>query len=93
MLFILFGTMLNEINMLHKVTSIFFKEGVSEVERKAQLAQLLFFQSLQAGKLWECWQGLQSSFFRAHVSEKYEKRLTSEGTESLDYLKSYFAKN
>jgi len=93
LLFVLFGTMLNEINMLHKITYLFRKDTVSEVERKAQLAQHLFFQTLLVGKLWECWQCLQSCFFRTGASKDYEKRLNREGRESLEYLKSYFGKN
>lgn len=92
-LFILFGTMLNEINMLHKVTYLFHKKEVSEVERKAQIAEHLFFQTLLVGKLWECWQCLQSSFFRTRASKEYENRLNQEGKDSLEYLKRYFGKD
>jgi hypothetical protein len=92
--FILLGTMLNEINMLNKViASLSPKAGVSDVEHKADLAQLLFFQALLAGKLWECWLGLKSSFFGAQVSKKYESQLSTDGRESLDYLKEYFGRN
>jgi hypothetical protein len=92
-LFIVFGTMLNEINMLHKIIYLFHNDGVSEAERKAQLAQHLFFQTLLVGKLWECWRCLQTSFFRTQASKEYEHRLNGEGKESLEYLKSYFGKN
>jgi hypothetical protein len=49
--FILLGTMLNEINMLNKViASLSPKEGVSDVEHKADLAQLLFFRAGPSGR-------------------------------------------
>ncbi len=92
-LFIVFGTILNEINILHKIMYLFNKDVVSEVERRAQITQRLFFQTLLVGKLWECWQCLQSTFFRGRVAKEYENRLNKEGTESLDFLKSYFSKN
>jgi len=91
-LFVVFGTMLNEINVLHKVTYLFHKDEVSEVERKTQLAQHLFFQTLLVGKLWEFWLSLRSSFFGTQLSEEYENLLNQQGKESLEFIKRYFSK-
>lgn len=87
------GIMLNEINMLHKITYFSKKEGVSEIEEKAQTTQSLFFHSLLIGKLWECWKSLQKTFFKCGLSKQYEQLLNNKGKESLNNLKNYFGKN
>jgi len=91
-LFILLGTMLNEINMLHKLTYLVHKEGTSDVERKAHIAQSLFFQTLLVGKLWECWKALEAGFFGTLLSKKYEPKLDARGKASLQKIKRHFGK-
>lgn len=87
------GTMLNEINMLHKITYFCKKEGVTDTEKKGQNAQSLFFHSLLIGKLWECWDALRKTFFKGGLSKEYEQLLSDEGKASLGNLKKYFGKN
>ena len=83
---------LNDINILHKTTTISNKTVGSEVERKAQNSQSLFFLMLLAGKLFEGWDLLQKSFFGSNLSKKYENQFPKDAQNSLRDLKNYFGK-
>ena len=84
---------LNDINILHKTTTI--SNGIvdSEIERKAQNSQTLFFFILLAGKLFEGWNLVQASFFRSKLSKTYTTHLPSRAQDSLKNLKKYFGNN
>jgi hypothetical protein len=84
---------LNDINILHKTTKISNKFIESEVERKAQNSQTLFFFILLTGKLFEGWDLLKTSFFRSKVSKSYEVLLPKVAQDSLKKLKNYFGNN
>jgi hypothetical protein len=83
---------LNDINILHKTTTISNHNVESEVERKAQNSQSLFFLMLLTGKLFEGWELLQKSFFGSKLSKKYENLLPEDAQNSLRDLKNYFGK-
>lgn len=92
-LFLQVGTILNEINILHKVTYFSNKKGIGEIENKGQTTQSTFFLSILIGKLWEAWETLSTSFFRTNLSNKFEEKLDLEGQQSLQIIKKYFGKN
>lgn len=81
---------LNDINILHKTTTISNKAIESEIERKAQNSQTLFYFMLLSGKLFEGWGLLQSLFFRGKLSIVYEPILPKDAQDSLKELKKYF---
>jgi len=85
-------SLLNDINILHKTTTISNKDVGSEVERKAQNSQSLFFLMLLTGKLFEGWQLLRRSFLNSELAKKYENLLPEDAKNSLRDLKSYFGK-
>jgi len=91
-LFFQIGNMLNEINMLHKITYFCNKTGLTEIENKGQIAQSFFFHSILVGKLWECWEAFRKPFFNGVMSKEYEQSLSAEANENLEKLKRDFGK-
>ena len=81
---------LNDLNILHKTTTMSNKVVDSEIERKAQNSQTLSFFILLAGKLYEGWELVQASFFRSKLSKSYTTHLPSDARDSLNNLKKYF---
>ena len=69
---------LNDLNILHKTTTMSNKVVDSEIERKAQNSQTLSFFILLAGKLYEGWELVQASFFRSKLSKSYTTHLPSD---------------
>lgn len=64
-----------------------------EAERTAQYTQALFFIKILAGKIYEGWKMLQTSYLSSKLSQKYDKMLSVPASESIKELKKYFAKN
>ena len=91
-LFFQIPAMLNEINILHKLTYFCNKKGLSDVEEKGQKTQSMFFLSILVGKLYECWIALKKAFFDSKLSKEYENLLSDKGRENLTKLKKYFGK-
>jgi len=89
-LFFQIGNMLNEINMLCKITYFCNKKGLTEIENKGQIAQSLFFHGILVGKLWECWEAFRKPFFNGVMSREYEQLLSAEANENLEKLKKDF---
>lgn len=86
------GTLLNEINTLIKLQVVSQKESTNDVVMKAQQSQSIFFLSLLAGKLFECYQFLKIAYFQAQLSKQYDTALSDVGRESLGKIKKYFGK-
>ena len=84
--------MLNEINILHKVTFFSNRDGLSVVEERAQNSQSLFFLTILSGKLWESWELLQKDYFGSKLSKTYHNQLPDDAKDDLDNLKIYFGK-
>ncbi len=87
------GTMLNEINVLQKTTLLCSDKGLTEIEKKGQIAQFFIFHGILVGKLWECWEFLRKTFFKSTLALEYEELLSDEGKSSLKKLKQFFGKN
>jgi len=85
--------MLNEINILHKITTFSNKESKSDAERRAQNSQSLSLLTILAGKLYEGWVLLEKIYFGAKLSKAYHSLLPSEAVNSLNNLKFYFGKS
>jgi hypothetical protein len=68
-------------------------EVKEEVKRIAQYTQALFFIKILAGKIYEGWKMLQTSYFSSKLSHKYDKLLSEPARKSINELKKYFAKN
>jgi hypothetical protein len=92
-LFLQIGVMLNEIQILYKVTYFCNKKGLTEIEAKGQITQSFFFHSILVGKLWECWEVLRKTFFSGTLSKEYAQILSSDGNVSINKLKKYFGRN
>ncbi|MFC1488592.1 hypothetical protein ACFL6B_01960 [Thermodesulfobacteriota bacterium] len=90
--FIQIGTILNDINILHKITFFSNKETETEVERRALNSQSFFLLLVLSGKLHEGWKVLQNLFFRGHLSREYDEYLPDEAKQDLDKIKKYFGK-
>ena len=82
--------MLNEINILHKITSFSNKDVITDAERRAQNSQSLFFLTILSGKLWEGWELIEKSYFGSKLSKTYHNLLPNEAKDSLNNLKIYF---
>lgn len=68
-------------------------EAKQGAEKSAQRTQALFFIRILAGKIYEGWQMLNTSYFSSQLSQKYDKLLSNLASESIEELKRYFAKN
>ena len=90
--FIQMGTLLNEVNILHKLIIFSTKEVMNETERKAQNSQVLFLLRILALKLNEGWDLINKGFYNSQISKDYYKRLDETGKNNLNKLKRYFRK-
>ena len=94
--FIQITHLLNEINILRKLTLISSGNALNssdEVERRGHYCQTQFFLRMLAGKLNEGWEMLQRDFWGTKLSIDYEKKLSQPGQSSLKKLKQYFSAN
>jgi len=85
------GHIQNEVNVLQKIlfwTSPSLDDP--EIFRKAQSSQAMTIAKVLAGKLWEAWQFLQTSYFASRISADYDQILREDGKEALEYIKQYF---
>jgi hypothetical protein len=83
----------NELNVLAKLFHFTAKgQARTPMLQQAENAQALVLGRLLTGKLYECWQLLQSAFFRSGLSKKYEPDFDKEASEALDALKRYFGR-
>ena len=93
-LFILIAHAGNELNALSKLfhfaASSASEEGLSG---QAENAQALVLARTLAGKIYEFWQLLQTSFFGASLSKEYEPRFDVEAVTALTALKRYFGRD
>ena len=58
----------------------------------ARNAQALTLGRLLTGKIYECWQLLQSAFFRTRIAQKYEPLFDANARAALSALKKYFGR-
>jgi hypothetical protein len=85
-----FMNLLNDLNILNKLTYYSSKDTNVDVVRKAQNTQALLLIRIQAGKLFEGWKLLQKYFFGAKISKEMEGKLSGLGKIGLAELKKYF---
>jgi hypothetical protein len=85
--------MLNEINILHKITLFSNKDVKTEAGRRAQNSQSLFLLIILTGKLWEGWELVEKAYFGTKLSKTYHNLLPQEAIDRLNDLKSYFGKS
>lgn len=86
------GTLLNEINILHKIIFLSNTEKESEIETRAQNCQTSFLLAILTGKLWEAWILITNLYLKGTLSREYESHLPDEAKESLENLKKYFGR-
>lgn len=84
------GTLLNEINILHKMIFLSNREKKSDIETRAQNCQTSFLLAILTGKLWEAWILITNLYLKGTLSREYESHLPDEAKESLENLKKYF---
>jgi hypothetical protein len=60
------------------------------VEVEAEATQQMLVTRILSGVLYEGWQIIQESYFKAQLSKKYDSKLTPDGQNSLATLKQYF---
>lgn len=90
--FILITNVLNDVNMLFKLTILSNKHRENIIELKAQESLTFFILVLLAGKLWEGWKMLGKEFFGSKLSMQYDPVLSSKAKVALQNLKDYFGK-
>lgn len=90
--FIQAGSVLNEINVLHKVILVSNRKMLTEVETRAQNYQSLFILSILTGKLYESCRFLERNYFTSKLSRDYHDLLSDVAKTNLDNLKQYFGK-
>jgi hypothetical protein len=85
------GRMLNEINILHKLTYFSNRNYASKEERRAQSTQSLFLLTILCGKLMEFWNLLQKLYFKGKLTKDLSEYLSDEADAKLSNLKRYFS--
>lgn len=85
----------NELAVLTKLFHLCSRhEAASELAIQARNAQAMTLGRLLTGKLYECWNLLQSAFFGTKLSKAYECQFDEGAAAALTSLKKYFgAKN
>lgn len=88
---ILIAHAFNELNILSKIFHYAASaEAADPILLDAENAQALVLARVITGKIYECWQLLQKSFFGSALSKTYYPRLDADTITSLDALKRYF---
>lgn len=92
--FVEIGRLLNEINILHKVTYFPRHDAKSTLEIKAYNLQTFVFLTISIGKLREAWDLIVNLFIKGKNSlcAQYEPLLEPEGKECFKSLKRYFGR-
>ncbi len=90
--FVQASNLLNDLNTLQKCLLYSNYDTDSEIEKRSQTGQALFFARLTAAKCWEGWQMLQKSYFGTRLSQEYQRQLSAEGLAELENLKRYFSR-
>jgi hypothetical protein len=92
-LFVLIAHAANELNALAKLFHFAASSASEEgLLAQAENGQAVILARIFAGKLYEFWQLLQTSFFGTALSKEYEPKLDAEAMESLKWLKRYFGR-
>ena len=95
-LFFLSGHILNELNSLNKVFGWCLRSGGeagSQTSHLAQGVQSMIYARVLAGKLWEAWEALRTTWFSSKPSPAFEQSLHADSRASLAALKSYFSRS
>lgn len=93
-LFVLIAHAGNELNALAKLFHFAAYSASEEgLVGQAENAQSLVLARTLAGKIYEFWKLLQTSFFGESLSKEYESLLDEEGLTALRSLKRYFARD
>lgn len=83
----------NELNALIKLFRYCSEHPApTDVEKEARNAQAMAIGRLLTGKLYECWNLLQSAFFGSKLSQAYEPLFDNNAKNALGSLKKYFGK-
>ena len=82
----------NELNALSKLFHYSATATAKDpILLQAENAQALVLARLLTGKIYECWQLLQSAFFGSALSKTYHPFFDADALQSLDALKRYFS--
>ena len=95
-LFFLSGHILNELNSLNKVFSWCLQSGgdsETQTSRLAQGVQSMIYARVLAGKLWEAWEALRSTWFSSRPAPAFVQGLHPDAQTSLSALKGYFSQS
>ncbi len=87
--------LLNEINILAKC-AIFAGNALQDTEQPEKTVQRIqgfFFLRELAGKLWEGWDVVHTSYFGSALSKEYDRCLSATGKLALAKLKNYFGRS
>jgi hypothetical protein len=91
-LFIQIGHLANELTTLTKLLIYAHTDSSIDAVRKAYTMQASVIARICIGKVFEGWRLLETNLFASSLSQKYEAKLSTEGSESLQKLKRYFGK-
>lgn len=84
----------NELNVLSKLFHFSTKaESKTPIQMQARNTQAMVLGRVLTGKIYECWNLMQSAFFRSGISKKFESQFDAEASEALDGLKRYFGRD
>lgn len=84
----------NELSALSKLFHFMARANPDEaILMQAENMQALVIGRFLTGKIYECWQLLQSAFFGTALSKDYERKFDTEASVSLSWLKTYFSRD
>lgn len=93
-LLVLLGHAANELSVLSKLFHFCAKaESKPPIIMQAENAQALVLGRILTGKIYECWNLLQTGFFGSGISRTYHSRFDAEALLALDTLKRYFGRD
>lgn len=84
----------NELNVLSKLFHFSARaESTTPILMQAENTQSMVLGRVLTGKIYECWNLMQSAFFRTGISKRYESQFDSAALEALEGLKRYFGRD
>jgi hypothetical protein len=84
----------NELNVLSKLFHFSARPGSeTPIVQQAENTQSMVLGRVLTGKIYECWNLMQSAFFRSGLSKRYQSQFDPDASEALDALKRYFGRD
>src|SRR5262245_30465500 len=92
-LIVLLAHAANELSVLAKLLHFSsISLGNHSLLIEARNAQFLALGRLLTGRIYECWQLLQTAFFQTRISKSYEPQFDEKARGALEALKKYFGR-